>query len=584
MDSAGGRVYSQLVRPVRGKVVEGVVLAALSSICSFVPYVAITRVAQIALTEGIPSPEQLVFWVVLAVCGALAGRFLFSRGTGICHYADADFRVNARTTLVDHLGKVPLGWFSDNNSAEVKQGATDDVLNMHQSIGHAPVDVTTAVLSPLLPLIYLSVVDWRLALLLLAYFVLVLGVASPFMFRNFSSLNKEYNDSVVELSSATVEMVEGISVVKTFGQTSRASRRFTESVVNLAKICYVWTKKTGGPFAVVFSLFSPASMLVVLLALSLWFLSSGWIDLASCVPFLVLGVGIPSSLVNLFSTVRSLESSLIAAEHLATILDVKPLEEPENPEDVAEDDLSVAFEDVSFSYGDEAAPALQEITADLRPDTVVALVGASGSGKTTFARLIPRFWDPESGRITLNEVGLREMLTSHVLSKVAIVFQDTVILRESIRDNIRLARPEATEDEVIDAAKKAQIHERITELPHGYDTVVGSGDGQLSGGEQQRVAIARAMLQDAPILVLDEATAHADPENEVAIQEALSNLARGRTTVVIAHRLNTIAHADQILVLGDGRVLERGRHEELLGLGGTYAALWESQQIEGGAR
>ncbi len=584
MDSAEGRVYSRLIEPVRAKMVLGVIMAAVSAVCSFVPYVAITHVAQRALAEGIPPFEELVPWVALAIGGALAGRFIFSLATGICHVADADFRVNARTILIDHLGKIPLGWFSDNSSAEVKQGATDDVLNMHQSVGHAPVDVTTAVLSPALPLLYLFAVDWRMALILLAYFVLVVGVAAPFMFKDFATLNARYNDSVVELSAATVEMVEGISVIKTFGNASRASRRFSEAVTNLSRICYVWTKKTGGPSAIIFALFSPASMLVVLLALALWFLSSGWTDLSHCVPFLVLGVGVPSSFINLFSTVRFLQQSLIAAGHIGSILAVQPLEEPREPRTVAENDLTLTFDQVSFSYGEEAPLALREVEATLEPDTVVALVGASGSGKTTFARLIPRFWDPTGGRIAISGVGLREMETSHVLSKVAIVFQDTIVLRESIKDNIRLARPDASDEEVVAAARSAQIHERIKELPHGYDTVIGGDEGQLSGGEQQRVAIARAMLQDASILVLDEATAHADPENEVAIQEALSNLARGRTTVVIAHRLNTIVHADQILVLSEGRIVERGRHDDLVDSGGVYAALWKSQQIEGGVR
>ena len=584
MNSAEGRVYSRLIRPVRAKMVLGVILAAASSVCSFIPYVAITSVAQLALTEGAPPFERLVPWVALAIGGALAGRFLFSTATGICHLADADFRVNARTILINHLGKIPLGWFSKTSSAEVKQGATDDVLNMHQSIGHAPVDVTTAILSPTLPFVYLFAVDWRMALVLLAYLVAVLGVAAPFMFRDLSDLEARYNASLVELSAAVVEMVEGISVIKTFGSTSRAGRRFSKAVANLSKICYVWTRKSGGPAAIIFALFSPASLLVMLLAVTLWFLSCGWTSLPACIPFLVLGVGIPSSLINLFVTVRFLQQSLVAAGHLGSILAVQPLEEPREPRTVTEDNLTVTFDDVSFSYGKDASPALQEVSATLEPDTVVALVGASGSGKTTFARLIPRFWDPVRGRVTINEVGLREMMTSYVLSKVAIVFQDTIILRESIKDNIRLARPDASDEEVVAAAKGAQIHERIKELPHGYDTVIGGDEGQLSGGERQRVAIARAMLQDAPILVLDEATAHADPENEVAIQEALSNLARGRTTVVIAHRLNTIVHANQILVLSDGRIIERGRHDELVGSGGAYAALWESQQIEGGAR
>ena len=578
------QVYSRLVSPVRGKILAGVLLTALSSIAGFIPYVAIARVAQMALEGGVLSFESLLPWIVAAILGALFSRLLFGWATGICHYADADFRVNARTVLLDHLEKVPLGWFSDNSSAEVKQAATDDVLNMHQSVGHAPVDVTSAILSPLLPLVYLFAVDWRFSLAILGFFVLVLVVSAPLMFKGYGPLNDTYNSSLVELSSATVEMVEGISVVKTFGAASRASRRFGKAVHDLTDICYVWTKQTSSPFSVVFALFSPATVLVILLGISLLFTAQGWLAFSQCIPFLVLGVGVPAQLINLFTPVRFLRQAMQSAEHLARVLSVESLAEPANPQEPAGDSLAIGFDGVSFVYGEGLSKALDDVSVRLEPGTVTALVGSSGSGKTTFARLVPRFWDPTEGSVTMGGTDVRAMATSQVLSRVAIVFQDTVLLRESIRDNIRLGRMDATDEEVIAASKNAQIHDRIMSLPNGYDTVVGSDDGDLSGGEMQRVAIARAMLQDAPILVLDEATAHSDPENETAIQKALSNLAKGRTTVVIAHRLNTIAHADRILVLKSGSIIEQGRHEELLAKGGEYASLWAAQQIGSGGR
>ncbi|MGI6104884.1 MAG: ABC transporter ATP-binding protein [Raoultibacter sp.] len=580
MASNESRIYARLVAPVRGKIIVGVVLTILSSISNFLPYYAIVQVAQEVLERGIPSFETLIPWIALAICGALFGRFFFAIGTGICHYADADFRVNARTILTEHLSKIPLGWFSANSSSEVKQGATDDVLNMHQSVGHAPVDITSAILTPLIPLAYLFTVDWRVAFILLAFFVIVLAAAAPFMFKDYTELNSSYNASLVELSSSTVEMVDGISVVKTFGSSSHASQRFRDAVSALVTICYSWTKRTASPFSITAALFSPAAMLVVLLSVSLLFITQGWLTLSQCVPFLVLGVGIPVALINIFNPFRFLRQSMQSAEHLGSILSVEPLKEPDHPQTIEDNALDISFDKLSFSYSDDASPALQDIEVTLTPGTVTALVGLSGSGKTTFARLIPRFWDPTKGSLSFNQIDLRNMDTSHVLSHVAIVFQDTVLLRESIRDNIRLGQSRASEAEVIEVAKKAQIHDRILEFPSGYDTVVGSSDGNLSGGEMQRVAIARAMLQDASILVLDEATAHADPENEVAIQKALSNLARGRTTIVIAHRLNTITHADQILVLDQGRIVEAGTHSQLLSRKGRYESLWRTQHID----
>ena len=319
---------------------------------------------------------------------------------------------------------------------------------------------------------------------------------------------------------------------------------------------------------------------MVLLAATLAFVANGVLPLERCVPFLVLGVGIPAGLVNLFRSIRMLQMSLQAADHLASVLNVAPLAEPERPRPAAEGPVCMEFEGVAFAYGENLPFVLQDVDVALEPGTVTALVGDSGSGKTTLARLIPRFWDPVSGSVRMNGTELPQMASGEVLSRVAVVFQDSMLLRASIADNIRLGRPGATDEQVQAAARQAQIHDRVMELPQGYDTVLGSEGSDLSGGEAQRVAIARAIVQDAPILVLDEATAHADPENETAIQKALNALAKGRTTVVIAHRLDTIVHADQILVLVGGKVVERGVHEELLAADGHYAALWRSQQVD----
>lgn len=573
-DAVQRGALSDLIAPVRGKLVFGAVLAGLGAICAMVPFIAVAEIGRTLLDHGLDRPGTVWFWAATAVIGVVAHTLLYAGSLGVCHYADADFRFITRRRLARHLSLLPLGWFSRRGSAAVKKAVTDDVAKVHTLVAHAVADVVSAILSPVVGIVYLLVVDWRLALAVFGYMVLLLAISAPFMQRGYVNNADDYDRALADATRATVELSEGMEVAKAYGTRTGGLSRFESAVDSLVRACIRWTSAMGRPVTIVSALFFPSTLLVLILALGLWFADAGWLAAPDVLPFVVVGLGLPAAFMQIGQLASPIRDAQLGAAELSRLLSAEPLPEPAEPSRPV--DSQVVFDRVSFGYDDHEV--LTEISAVLAPGTVTALVGPSGSGKSTLARLVPRFYDVDAGSVSIGGVDVREMTTADVLSQVAIVFQETVVLRDTVRENIRLGRPDATDEQVVAAARAAQIHSVIEALPHGYDTVLGGDDGQLSGGERQRITIARAIVQDAPIVILDEATAHADPHSEAAIQVALSKVSQGRTVLVIAHRLHTITGADQILVIDGGRLTEAGTHDELLAREGRYAALWRSQE------
>lgn len=588
--SAVAEGLSQLLRPVRKQLVLGCVLYGMGAVAGVFPFIAVAEVARETLGQNVqtgssPDVDRIQQLVWLAVLALMARAILQFAGGSLTHFADNDLQLGIRRRIAAHLLLVPLGWFSANSSGRVKRSVGDDVTAMHHVVAHAWIDVTAAVTAPLTALIYLAFVDWRLPLAALLPASIGIGLYARQMVIGMRSMD-QYEVSIGEVTNAAIELVSGIAVIKTFGTSGESHERFRRASTSF--ISFFWDMargllKTSAANDVVLS---PFAVLVALLGLGTWFVDQSWIDPGEAVALVTLGVGLTSPVLMLGQTGMSMRHASSAANRTGGLLasETLPVARPNSETGLAPsvDSLGVEFDGVSFSYGAESygaesssSPplALDEVSFSLKPGTLTALVGRSGSGKTTVARLLARYWDVSSGAISIGGTDIRSLSPAELYNRVGFVFQDVQLLHLSVVENIRLGSQTATMDEVEAAARAAQIHDQIVALEDGYDSIVGEG-ARFSSGERQRITIARALLADAPILVFDEATAFADPESEAAIQDALSELATGRTALVIAHRLSTIVNADQIIVLDEGQVVESGTHIELLAADGIYQQMW----------
>lgn len=549
--------------------VASVVVAIIGVACSIVPYIIMGDIVakliggnhdwQIYVKDGM---LMAAFWV---------GRVIFHGiSTSCSHKATFHVLATIRKRLCDKLARVPLGRVKDTPSGSLKNIMVERVDSIETTLAHVLPEFTANLLAPLSVFIYLLIIDWRMALVSL----ITLAVGMLAFMGQMIGYEESYQNAINKtkiLNDTAVEYINGIEVIKAFSKAQKSYERFEVAAKEGAE-CYVGWMRRCNVFFCIAMVLAPCTTLAVL-PIGGIFLMHGSLAFADLVMCLILSLGLVSPIITMMSYMDDMAKVGTIIGEVAGILSWEDLERPVQDKKQVKD-YSISLSGVTFGYHEKEV--LHGIDMNMQEGTVNALVGPSGSGKSTIAKLIASLWDVTSGSIKIGGVDIKDLSLEEYNRKVAYVSQDNYLFDDTIRENIRMGNLHATDAEVEEVAKKSGCHEFIMRLENGYDTIVGGAGGHLSGGERQRISIARAMLKDAPIVILDEATAYTDPENEAVIQSSVARLVQGKTLIVIAHRLSTIADADKIFVIKDGRVAEEGTHQQLLEKGKIYSQMWQS--------
>ena len=563
-----GRIW-ELGKSEHSRLITAVVLAVIGSVCGMVPYFAAAKII-VLLLGGEHALAVYLPWLGLALAGYWLRTLLYNGALSISHKATFNILKTIRQLLLAKLPKLPLGTVMDTASGKYKQIIVDQVDGMETTLAHLFPEMTANIAAPVLTILYLFVLDWRLALLSLVVF----PVAFFFMMSVMGGYAKDYEGAVQatnEMSSTVIEYINGIEVIKAFNQGSKSYARLIDKVRYNAQYYVNWMKKSQLGMAMAYGFF-PAQMLTILPAGWLFYLH-GSLSVDTFLTVILLALGMAAPIVAAFNFVDTLAQVGTTVSQVDEILKAEEQHHSDKPVAFANHDIEL--QNVSFGYHDDKE-ILHDVSLKIPAGQMTALVGPSGSGKSTLAKLAAGFWDVKTGTITMGGHDLKDIPLPQLYEQTAYVSQDNYLFDDTVRENIRMGRLGATDAEVEAAARAAGCEGFIHELEHGYDTVVGGGGAHLSGGERQRIAIARAMLKDAPVIILDEATAYIDPENEAVIQKAVANLVKDKTVIVIAHRLSTVVDAANIVVVQDGRIAAQGTHAQLLAGSPLYRDMWQA--------
>lgn len=567
MEERRGKVcLMTFIRPHRSGFALSVVLAIISVASGLVPYFAVAEIVNL-LISGEMDFSVYLQWGLIGLIAYFARSVFHGLSTRCSH--EATFRVlsEMRRTIAEKLTRVPMGYLTATPSGRLKTTMVERIEQMEVPLAHIIPEMTANLLVPVALVVYLFVLDWRMALASLA--TIPLGMLC------YMAQMKEYPKKYAavmqankHMNATTVEYVGGIEVIKAFNQSAASYEKFTDAVRQNTRLMLEWMKSTQGYSALMMTLW-PA-VLIAVLPVGCLLYQNGSLSASDFITIAILSLGIIGPLVAAIFLTDDFSKIATITGEIAAVLEEPELDRPKAQKKLEGHDISLR--DVHFAYKD--VQVLNGVSLDIKAGMRTALVGPSGSGKSTIAKLIASYWDVSSGRITIGGIDVKTLPPEQVMDLIGYGSQDNFLFNVSVRENIRMGRPEATDEDVEAVAKAAGCHDFIMSLTHGYDTIVGGAGGHLSGGERQRVAIARAMMKNAPIVILDEATSYTDPENEAILQESIGRLTRGKTLIVIAHRLSTITEADQIAVVDDGRIVAVGKHAELVQRCPLYAQMW----------
>ena len=558
-----------------GSLICAVLGAFLGVTLGMLPYFAAAQII-IQMLAGKTDLSLYVPWLGLGLAGYVARTFLYNVALSVSHKATFSILKTIRQKILEKLPKLPLGTVMDMSSGKMKQIIVDQVEGMETTLAHLFPEMTANIAGPLLILIYLFILDWRMALLSLV--TIPLGLA--FMMTVMGNYSKDYEGAVKathEMSGTMVEYINGIEVIKAFNQGKTSYAKFTDKVRANAAYYYNWMKRCQFGMSMSYAIV-PATLIAVLP--TGWLLyRGGSLSVETFITIIILSLGIAGPLIaamGFVDTLAQVGTTVAAVDEL-----LMAEEQQHGDREAAIKGTDIELSHVSFGYHEDMEEGhsrniLRDVSLSIPSGSMTALVGPSGSGKSTIAKLIAGFWDVKEGTVSIGGVDEKKIPLKQLYDKVAFVSQDNYLFETNVRENIRMGKPSATDSQVEAAAKAAGCDSFIRSLEKGYETKVGSGGTHLSGGERQRIAIARAMLKDAPIVILDEATAYIDPENEALIQKAIAKLVQGKTVIVIAHRLSTIKDADKIVVVKDGQIEAAGKHEELRQCCPLYEAMWQA--------